>query len=687
MAAYNLLPSKDHCQVATATDVSNHREDPQKTPRTLKEWAPSRFWRVGVSILLITIPVAYIILVAMVAYLNNKEQSPLGDDVLKLLQIASTLWPISFAAVAGPCLKTLALHRAEQGSSIASLKFLLTSQTTVAAFKNIFTVRHITVWSIGIAFVWCLSPLGGQAAVRSLHLQLISTVTEVPALYYLGSNISDLNLNLSIDRSVFSGDSAQNSLIPKFQSAIITSFYMPDTITSHANGSTDGFDSAIATLGGKSQAARLGRRDLWRNVRIPFMELLPDYNPDDPSSWVPVPTDMVVPYASLIGLPIRGGPFSRVGNSTLTVRTRYQTLSCQRKSNATDCFRDDSRKLLYNNASYSELPLERYRGRGRGREASPNFILDIVNNTGTHEHLARLQYPDVDFEPVSKLELVVAGRCEGDEPWIVDWTLQICDISTSYVEIQVECTRLSPSDDLICEAAEIRHTPGFPISGNLTALSSWKTSTGIVWELPFITASENLNEPSGLETYLYDPTYVFRRTPDKFRHSPGCFSDVSLDVFGSRMATILNTAIMATYNFSVLTGGDGISLKDRGRMWHNTTATWTEFVKSRYVMHKAWFSVSLTSTLVLFCLSLVNVVVRCIIKAPDFLEGVAGLTRDSQYIRAPQEGSGMSGSDRLQMIKGTKVRICDVNPDADVGKIALTTNVDSSKLDCRRAYS
>jgi hypothetical protein len=211
---------------------------------------------------------------------------------------------------------------------------------------------------------------------------------------------------------------------------------------------------------------------------------------------------------------------------------------------------------------------------------------------------------------------------------------------------------------------------------------------GIVWELPFATANDHVEESSMLEMYLLNPTAIFgHKVLGVSTGRPACFSNVSLDVFGARMATALNTAIMAMYNSSVLTGGDGISLKDRNRMWHDSTATWTEFVESRYIMHKVWFSVSLASTLVLFCLSLVNVVIRCIIKAPDFLEGVAGLTRDSQYIRVPQEGSGMSGSDRLQVIKGTKVRICDVNPGSDVGRIALTTKVDSPKLDWRRTYS
>lgn len=702
MAASDSPPSKNQRQVATVTGVFNYG-DHRELPRTLKESAPSWLGRVGVSILLIFIPVAYIgklqccfgaiiadldtALVAMVAYLNNKQQSSFGDNVLEVLQVASTLWPISFAAVAGPCLKTLALYRAEQGSSIESLEFLLTSQTTVAAFKNLFTLRHIPALSVGVALVWCLSPLGGQAAIRSLHLQPNSIATEVPALYYLGSNISDFNFfyNGSGDVGVFNGYSTRGSYIADFRSAILASFYTPDTLVSHANGSTDRFDFAIATLGGPLQAARMGQRDLWRNVRIPFLELLPDYDPGYPSSWVSVPSDMVVPYASLIGIPIRGGSFNRTGNSTLTVHAHYQTLSCRRILNATDWLQDGSTKLYYHNRP-SPAPQHMHATKSNG--AFPNLFLDVVNNTGAREHITNYPYPTVDLEPKSKLELVVAGKCSSYNDFNdIFWTFQICDISTSYVDIEVTCTRFNPSNDLSCQAARVRNSPGFPMAGNLTAVSSRPTMNGIVWDLPFATANDHVEEPSLLEMYLHNPTAIFKR--DGFwlsRWRPACFSNVSLDVFGARMATALNTAIMAMYNSTVLTGGDGISLEDRNGMWHDSTATWTEFVESRYVMHKAWFSVSLAATLVLFSLSLVNVAIRCIIKAPDFLDGVAGLTRDSRYIRVPQEGSGMSGSDRLQMIKGTKVRICDVKPDSDVGRIALTTKVDSPKLDWRRTY-
>lgn len=59
-----------------------------------------------------------IVLLAMMVSLHGKKQSSFGDTVLEVLSVASTLWPILFAAVLGPLLKSIALFRAERGISI-----------------------------------------------------------------------------------------------------------------------------------------------------------------------------------------------------------------------------------------------------------------------------------------------------------------------------------------------------------------------------------------------------------------------------------------------------------------------------------------------------------------------------------------------------------------------------------------
>ncbi|RBQ79299.1 hypothetical protein FVER14953_21265 [Fusarium verticillioides] len=147
---------------------------------------------------------------------------------------------------------------------------------------------------------------------------------------------------------------------------------------------------------------------------------------------------------------------------------------------------------------------------------------------------------------------------------------------------------------------------------------------------------------------------------------------------------------MATYNSTVLTGADGTTLSGRNDLWHNTTATWTEFTEKQYTMNAAWFCVSAISTLILLACTVANIVIRQIIVAPDFLESIDGLTRDSPYIKitgeSPYTGSGVSAGDRLLVTKKTRVQIQDVHPDMDLGKIALTTEVRDAKLDRMRTY-
>ncbi|KAF5011263.1 hypothetical protein FDECE_2616 [Fusarium decemcellulare] len=279
--------------------VNGHQDDEQ-SPRSLKDSAPSLFWRVGMPALLLTIPLAYIVLMAMTAYLGGRGRSDFGDNVREVLQIASTLWPISFAAVLGPTLKTIALHSAERGSRLGSLEFLLSSQTTFAALKNLVVMRHLNVWTIGIGVIWCLSPLGGQAAVRSLHPRPNSTTTEIRAMHYLRSNVSDIvrfyqGNQPGDDAGALWGGPSQSTLISGMRSIVVAAFSSPDTLVSHGNGSSVDFDEVAYSFGGPEQAGRLGRRDLWQNVRVPYLQLLPGYNAEKPHDWVPVPSEWAVP--------------------------------------------------------------------------------------------------------------------------------------------------------------------------------------------------------------------------------------------------------------------------------------------------------------------------------------------------------------------------------------------------------
>ncbi|KAH6954189.1 hypothetical protein DER45DRAFT_525100 [Fusarium avenaceum] len=679
-------------------DVQKVPEKEERTLPTLKECSPPWIWRVGVHAILLVVPIAYLVLLGVVGRLGGQKRNSFGDNVLEVLQLASTLWPISFAAVLGPFLKTLALFRAEKGTTVGSLEFLLTGQTTVAAFKNLFTVQYIRIWTVGIVAVWCFSPLGGQAVVRSMHLEPNTESTEIAATHYFSQVplkiLDDYSTNLTGDVNAFALGSRQLSLIAEFRRIVLAAFSGPDISISHANGSSDGFEEALARIGGSPQAARLGRQDIWRNVRIPFMEYLSGYKAEDPTAWTSVPSDEVVPFSSFIGVPIRGGAFSRVGNSSMELHSRYQTLECGDAFNGTDWVVGDgnSSKMFFHRPipnAKSLLEISKQRSsftEAYDDETRASLWLDSMKNNDTTSQLYSIGL----FEPESKLQLLVGGVCLR-EPDLGYIAIRTCNVSTSYVDVAVQCTRLDDFGDLDCQATRIRRSRNPNFSPNLSDLSSFQIAGSTVFEMPFTTANYDALLPSLLEKYLRNPPTVFNYEFDTLKRMYGaCFDGVPRRAFEARFATALNTFLMATYNYTVLTGADGTSLNGRNDMWRNYTATWTQYTEEVYTLNVVWYSISAISTLLLLACTIANILIRHVIIAPDFLDSIDGLIRGSPFIKidnkASDVGTGLSSHDRIRVVKNIQVQIQDVQPEMDAGKIALTSDLRNSKLDWRRAY-
>ncbi|RFN45626.1 hypothetical protein FIE12Z_10128 [Fusarium flagelliforme] len=649
--------------------------------------------RLAAPVALLLIPVLYIILISMVTYLHNKEQSSFGDTVIEVLRIASTLWPITFAAVLGPFLKTIALLKAERGTTLASLEFLLTSQTTATALLNLLTLRRIKeVSALVIAGVWLLGPLGGQAALRSIHIQQKLETTQTRAFHYLGGNESEIISYYHRGADVHTGASGRASLIAGTRSIISASFSNPDVLISHANGSSPSFDNTIGELGGILQASRLGHRDLWRNVRVPFLELLPGYDSNNPTLWVLVPLDQVVPYASLIGLPIRAESFNRAGNLTMMVQYHYQTLDCGDDFDGTSWVRNDSTSLYFHNTT-SPDPLKKQTFGRQKATSYPNIWFDIANTSTAREQLDFSRRGQQGAH--SNLQLIMGGECQFEDNGRTheNVRLRLCGVYTSYIEMEVQCTRGDSDADLVCRVSRVRRAPFHPKQGNLTALSSHLMAAGILMDIPFTGATEHESKraPSIVEAYLRDPTNTLKRDfnyphPD-LRNYQGCYSSVPPAVLERRLSMVLNTFVMASYNLTALTGGDGAVIDGSKFPWKSGTATWSEFATDIYVVDWSWLSITVISTVVLVICAVANVIIRLRIKAPDFLNSVASLTRDSPFIDiSNQVGSGLSGQDSLKVLRDVQVQIRDVYLDRDVGRIALTTDLTQQKLKLDRDY-
>ncbi|OMP86674.1 hypothetical protein BK809_0003846 [Diplodia seriata] len=120
--------------------------------------------------------------------------------------------------------------------------------------------------------------------------------------------------------------------------------------------------------------------------------------------------------------------------------------------------------------------------------------------------------------------------------------------------------------------------------------------------------------------------------------------------------------------------------------WANTTGNFTAFTADYYELQKPWFTLYMASTLVLTLCGLVNVVLRTMIRAPDFLGSISALTRDSPFVDAPPGGSTMDGTDRARLLKDKWVRIQDVKPDEEVGRIAFSDGKGPGGLRIGRRY-
>ncbi|KAB2572648.1 hypothetical protein DIS24_g9622 [Lasiodiplodia hormozganensis] len=181
-------------------------------------------------------------------------------------------------------------------------------------------------------------------------------------------------------------------------------------------------------------------------------------------------------------------------------------------------------------------------------------------------------------------------------------------------------------------------------------------------------------EPSGLDLYLVDPPTSIGVTDF------GNFDDVPLDIFQARLALIFNTFYQASLNTSNILGADGVDgvapqniPEFDQKQYTNTTGTWNEFTPSRYEVQYSWFALYFAATTVLAICAVTTVVISALTRAPDLFGGVSSLTRDSAFMTTvPDGGSLLSGSERARLLQDVWVRIQDVQPEDDVGRIAFS---------------
>src|SRR3569833_3342717 len=146
----------------------------------------------------------YVVLGVFIVLADNKPATNSHWAVMpEVIKVATTAWPIIFAAVIAQLLKTWATYRVERGMKFLVLVLLVGCCLFVVVALLPFVLRSIDLLTLTLFVVWCLSPIGSSALQRTLTITSDMTAPVNTTVYFLdntGENrlLSTTNFGQSI---------------------------------------------------------------------------------------------------------------------------------------------------------------------------------------------------------------------------------------------------------------------------------------------------------------------------------------------------------------------------------------------------------------------------------------------------------------------------------------------------------
>ncbi|KAH6973016.1 hypothetical protein BKA56DRAFT_691636 [Ilyonectria sp. MPI-CAGE-AT-0026] len=650
-----MAPFATHCN--TSAWPPNPRELPKSSIASLV--------RAAAFLPLLGLAIPFAVLTVFMIRLNGQPISSHGTSVFEIMGLASTLWPIAFAAVLGSLARAIALYKAEKGTNLGTIGVLLGSQTLLSTLTNAVSLRILSVWVLLLSTLWTFSPAGGQAVLRAIR---VTSVTEVRNYDLTYSPRADVGIPFN-DALWLSGSfrtSQFSHIYPIFGAALSA----PGSLGQAANGTSALFDDAVQQLGGPEAASLVATRDLWENMRVPQITSLPGYHLAKPYEWLDVPRDQLVTYESLIGIPIRGLPLGSPGNLTVQVSATYVALECSPWFNTTEWLLAIPGGLYSDNIKPKNLTnrvlYEMWHGSAHvymdvpALDSGFNFSAQAITSRG----------------PITRGTLVFGNHHNST----------VCDINQIHVDVDAVCERLNDFERMACRANRVRHSPSHPISKpDDQLLPHFGHGPGeFIANLPSLAPTWYVLRMSPLESYLADPAQGISFNVDEITDQ---FTKLPLAVFSERLSLLINTALRASWStasvlnidMANITYEENILRQRPGNAYEssygNTTGQFTSTTEV-YQIQKAWMVLFLLSLAVMLAASAGTIALRLIIRAPDFLTHVAALTRDSKHMSMTPGGSTLSGEERARLLKDVPLKIRDVQPDESVGYIALSDELD-----------
>lgn len=481
--------------------------------------------------------------------------------------------------------------------------------------------------------LWCLSPLGSQASLR-----VISIVSSYP-----GNPVELTTLN---------------------------------TFTPYQYGYNQGVTEAITSVANPmaaslSAASLLATRnqDLWGNIRFPVIENLEKNS----TGWMDIPRNNNLTYASLVGVPVIGLPSS--GNTSFTLPGSYLSITCP--------VFDTMHALNFTNFTGPDAPSP-----GNGDDCS------WTSAWGGYQFKIAISEPcsnslNASMERTRNARKMIWESWErgyaDDEKHRSPITRAICDITTTYVDANVTCESLDGSQSTnTCNMSSARRSVDeshfhknwtiFDVNFPGDAKLPIRYNQGLLYILT--TMFPTIEQNGGLQPligYFIDPYHAVGNLFGENLMSP---QTTTPEVFGTRLSQLFNSVLYLGISPSAFTGSVNMTeITRKGSSIKDTPVKLTArntHLQNIVRCNRPWLVILIISSVVIFCFALVGAYLHIITIAPDLLGSISVALLQNK-IEGIVGSSTWSSDEWSKNMRDIKLWLGDVQPEADVGRLALTT--------------
>lgn len=596
-------------------------------PRKLNKSLWGRTLQALFDVLIASIAVLFLVFGSLV-YVHDgavyeRGSGSMADVLVEMSGYGPTIFPLLFAALVGNTMKTIATWKVQKEATVSFLEQLLGSQSISGAFLTQIRLRAFNTCALLIIVLWSLSPLGSQASYRVIRTQTAHNRTDTPITSLTAFPSSYL---LDDEGSSWSSESYSYITLP--------------WLASVASG---------RVLNSRNQ-------DLWGNVRMPSIEYLT--NRTDDYDTINITDTSNLTYFSLIGTPITTLPSA--GNTSFTMSASYMNVDCP-------ILQDISHQSNLTNFTLSSSSLP-------GGDTDCTWSMISLYNANVF-----ISMPCDDTLNISTSGTRDARRLiyeANDGSGSSGWMHLECALSTTYVDTTFNCDGTSST----CSPTAVQRSADPPYSANWTILDQFggsivaeKMATLLVGAFPEAGIE---NTQTSFVTYLVDPDNAIQ---DTYNFQINSTTMTARD-YGTRLSQLFNAIFM----LGTVQGIIGSFPPDEADVpgssfasqYQNITGTNT-VAYDVILCSPPWLVVLVVASVVMFLAGVLGAILRFITLVPDMLGSVALAMLPNRFQGVVEsQSTTLSATDWARNLRNLRVRLGDVDPTAEVGRVGLAAPID-----------